>query len=125
MSLIASLLSGYDAGEWGSAPIYPGAVWNQVIKLGVPDVTGLEFDIYARDNPRSSSRLFSVGHTLGTDADNNRTLVAKSPNAQTNEAFLNPKIWVTCEVRDSADTYILIDGWVECGVGSLPAEEGA
>ena len=122
MSLVDDYKSGYKAACWGSAPIYPNAVWPQRIALGATSIDGLTFEIYARNTRRSQVRLFDVPFTQEVE-DGNVVLYPKAPDDDTWDAFLNPSLWVTCQFTEDStgDIYIVIEGAVPVGVGSIPA----
>ena len=120
MSLVDDYKSGYKAADWGSAPIYPNAVWPQRIALMTPSIDGLTFEIYARNNRRSTERLFSVPFTTEIE-QGNVVLYPKAPGDDTGDAFLNPNLWITCQFTEDStdDVYIVIEGLVDVGVGQI------
>jgi len=120
MSLVDTYKSGFVAACWGSAPIYPNAVWPQRIALGVPTIEGLTFEIYARNTRRSTTRLFNIPFTDEVE-EGNVVLYPKAPDDDTGDAFLNPNLWVTCQFTEdsSGDVYIVVEGQVLVGVGSI------
>jgi len=120
MSLVDDYKSGYKAACWGSAPIYPNAVWPQRIDLGTTSIDGLTFEIYARNTRRSTTRLFNIPFTHVIE-NGSIVLYPKAPDDDTGDAFLNPNLWVTCQFTEdsSDDTYVVVEGLVDVGVGAI------
>ena len=132
MSLIDDFKAGYEAASWGSAPIYPNAVWPAKVVFDTDSIDGLEFSIYARDNKRSSERLFDIDF-IDEVEEGKVVLYPLAVNDDTGEAFLNPTLWITCEFKVTTgegvegsgfgNVYIVAEGDVPVGVGSIPAVE--
>lgn len=120
MSLIDERKSGYTAQSINANPIYPDAVWLHKFDLGTPDIDGLEFEIYARESERSIKRIFDIPFSIEIE-NGSVVLYPKAVNHATRNAFLAPRVFITCEFTEilTGDTYIVFSGEVDVGLGSI------
>lgn len=144
-----SLLTEYKAGVkplcWGPALLYPNAVWEQVINLGVPSVEEFDFEIYARASEHSTERLFDVPFEIEDDDNGNKVICTQAVNdltdmVSTSESKFNTRyinklssfssnssegmvsVFITCQFTEKADpnkTRILVAGEVYIGASAL------
>lgn len=126
MSLVDDYKGGLKAASWGSAPIYPNAVWPGKVELDTPDINGLTFSLYVRSSERSNEKLFDIPFT--DEVEGGKVVIYPlALGADTGDAFLNPSLWVTCQFTEDStgNIYIVAEGRVPCGVGAIveaPAE---
>ena len=123
MTIISDLMAGYEAGCPNDAPVYPNAVWPQRIETGEASIEGFDIEMYFRNSRRSIKRLFDVDFTSPVE-DGLVVLYPLAINDETGLAFLNKTLWFTCQATETSTghTYILIEGLVRTGVGSIPKE---
>ena len=128
MSLLNEFKSGTKPLCWGPALLYPNAVWEQTINLGVPSVDEFEFEIYARANECSQERLFDVPFVFEDDDNGNKVICTQAVNDLTDILSSNEiqagmiSVHVTCQFTEIADpnkTRILVFGDVYLGSAIL------